>query len=190
MTDMEKIQAYSMNEHSHNFAVWTVSRAAFRRFDNDEQNLIELTQRLLNSCSISKEYTVVNLPNPEKFDEIHREWRNQMCELKDDYERAGITHGRAAKIINIYLKSRFLSLEKGVPDAKVVSIHPPIDRILLESLEKSNFAGKAKIWQKFKKFNWTQFDSTKYEEVIFNLKDSMNGQPLWKIEAFWNPTNT
>ena len=44
-----------------------------------------------------------------------------------------LTHGVAAKLINIYLKATFVSADHQ-DSPRVRAIHPPIDSILLDSL--------------------------------------------------------
>ena len=95
-----------------------------------------------------------------------------------------MTHGVAANLINVYLKSRFVC--GGFADnPKVQALHPPIDSLLLQELARSNFGGKAKFWSNDYKARWSKFDSDTYENVIQEIRESLKGEPMWKIERFW-----
>jgi hypothetical protein len=95
-----------------------------------------------------------------------------------------VTHGVAAKLINVYLKSRFVC--GGFADnPKVQALHPPIDRLLLEELAREDFGGKRKFWAQVNQCGWSKFDSTTYENVIQEIRNSLNAGPMWEIERFW-----
>ncbi len=48
-----------------------------------------------------------------------------------------------------------------------------------------DFGGKAKFWSNAYKARWSKFDSDTYENVIQEIRESLNGGPMWKIEDFW-----
>ena len=64
------------------------------------------------------------------MDEEHRRWR-AVVKKAAKFEGLNFTHGVAAKLINVYLKSRFVC---GGHHAhkRVHNLHPPIDAILLK----------------------------------------------------------
>ena len=183
MTGRGELESYTTDHHSHNFAAWAAGRAAFRGFTNgDNIGETQFTNMLLNECGLSGVNSVEGLPAPDAFDASHKEWRNKMCE-----GRTRMTHGRAAKVINIYLKARFIC-SSDTSHQKIAAIHPPIDAQLLQCLADNNFGSVGHLWQKFHNQRWTKYSSTSYEAVISQIQKSMNGYPLWKIEAFWNPS--
>ena len=123
------------------------------------------------------------LPEPGKLDRIHRKWRQGIVSQGTKQELV-ISHGVAAKLINVYLKSRFVC--GGFADSpKVQALHPPIDRVLLEELARRDFGGKSKFWAQANKCGWSKFDSATYEDVIQGIREALNGSPLWAIEQFW-----
>jgi hypothetical protein len=172
---------YTIHQHSHNFSAWAASRAASvigSRFT------VEQGKGLLESIGFGPSLdSPVKIPEPEKLDRIHRKWRHGIVSLGTELELV-ITHGVAAKLINVYLKSRFVC--GGFADSpKVQALHPPIDRVLLEELARKDFGGKRKFWAQANKCGWSQFDSATYEELIKEICEALNGRPLWEIEQFW-----
>ena len=172
---------YTIHNHCHNFSAWAASRAASvigNRFT------VEHGRGLLEAIGFgSKLDSPDKLPEPEKVDRIHRTWRQEIISFGTKQELV-ITHGVAAKLINVYLKSRFVC--GGFADSpKVQALHPPIDRVLLEELARKDFGGKRKFWAQANKCGWSKFDSETYEKVIQEIRESLDGEPMWQIERFW-----
>lgn len=69
--------------------------------------------------------------------------------------------------------------------SKVQTLHPPIDSLLLQELARRDFGGKSKFWSNAYKARWSKFDSDTYENVIQEIRKSLKGEPMWKIEDFW-----
>jgi len=67
----------------------------------------------------------------------------------------------------------------------VVSLHPPIDAVLLKSLRMNNIGGYKAEWKKAEKSKWSKFSSEEYDTVIKHTKEVMNEEPLWLIEEHW-----
>ena len=114
--------AYTIEDHKHRFAAWAASRAAFRGMSVT----VELGRGLLESCGLAEVSNPEQLPAPESFDGKHRQWRSAVV---DAAKAQGIsfTHGVAAKLINVYLKSRFVCGGYYAHE-RVRTLHPPIDR--------------------------------------------------------------
>ena len=162
------------------FASWAASRAAGRgKFGNDV-GIATLKQagmrRLIGDPSKV-------LPLPEKFDVAHREWRNAVIAASRDFTDE-VTHGVAAKMINIYLKAVYVSGAYH-DHPRVAAMHPPIDRFLLNSLCKKNEGGLHAFWKQAVKTGWTNFSSEEYETVIHNIRTVLGGKALWRIEEHW-----
>lgn len=94
------------------------------------------------------------------------------------------THGVAAKLLNVYLKSRFVCAGCHQND-RVAALHPPIDSVLLKALADADVGGNAPAWKKAARTTWSRFDSDDYEEVIHTMRASLKGVPLWAIEEYW-----
>ena len=172
---------YTIHNHCHNFSAWAASRAASVigcRFT------VEQGKGLLKSIGFGLNLnSPAQLPEPDQLDPIHRTWRQEIISFGTKQELV-ITHGVAAKLINVYLKSRFVC--GGFADSpKVQALHPPIDRVLLEELARKDFGGKRKFWAQSNKCGWSKFDSATYEGVIKRIREALNGSPLWEIEQFW-----
>ncbi|TYP95427.1 hypothetical protein LX73_0730 [Fodinibius salinus] len=168
---------YSKEKHSHNFAIWAAARATQRAFTSTE-NL----KKALEDCGI-----LDFIKNPDKaseFDNLHKKWCNSICK---DLKKEGInkvTYGRAAKLVNCYLKSRLVL--KNLESEEAYYIHPPIDRILLQNLSKSETISKEKKkW--LKGINWTQLNMEEYFRLINFLRKFNGDKPFWMIERHWKP---
>ena len=175
------ITPYSIEEHQHRLAAWAASRASSvkgRRFKVHE-GVIILDACGFNAALSSPEH----LPLPETIDLAHEDWRKAVIE-EASKRRLDFTHGVAAKLINCYLKVRFVCAGQHEHD-RVKALHPPIDAVLLEKLAELNFCGFGKQWQKFHTSRWSKFDSETYQSVINLIRGSIPGQPLWKIEEYW-----
>ena len=121
------------------------------------------------------------LPLPSRFDDQHRRWRKKAMRLAKA-RRIKMSHGVAAKLINVYLKSRFIC--GGHADhPKVAALHPPIDSILLEALIRTKDGGFEKSWRALAKVRWSNLDSGQYETAIACLRQCF--KPTWSAEKLW-----
>ncbi|MCY4227235.1 MAG: hypothetical protein OXF20_05975 [Gammaproteobacteria bacterium] len=115
-----------------------------------------------------------------------------------DYD-SNLTHGKVAKLINVYLKAWFLQIN---PQARRV-VHPPVDRNLLENVTRNilGIVDASKLLSaspvailitslldldKPEVKQWTKLESNQYENIIDVFKRLTVGHGLWKIEKFWN----
>lgn len=173
---MDYCSDYDHSEHAHRFAAWAAGRAAstptLRLKVGDCQKWVEAVPEL-RKCAGS----IDELPNAESFDAAHRQWRGKL--IKQAQNQA-MTHGIAAKIINIYLKAA-VSHWRDQDNPKVKAMHPPIDRLLLKALRDECPA----IWQG-QNLSWSTFDEEQYVDVINRVKRTVGtDEPLWKIERYW-----
>lgn len=173
---------YSINEHKHIFAAWAASRAASVitcRFKVQQgKEILEKANINLLSNDIN------NLPCSEDFDEKHLEWRNNVISTALEY-RLKFSHGIAAKLINIYLKTIYVC-GSNYNDPRVRAIHPPIDRVLLDALYKHNVGNLKDEWNKARKISWSKLNSKQYYNVILAIKKVFpDNSGLWQIEKYW-----
>lgn len=167
---------YTLAEHLHRFGVWAACRAASTKSSRFSVRVgkewIESIERL-RQCSACPE----NLPEIHEFDSVHAAWREKLI-VASGYHK--VSHGTAAKLINVYLKA--VVIHAGVEnEAKVGAIHPPIDRVLLAELTRK----KPDIWRG-QKLSWSTFDSLEYQAVIDKVRQTLKAnEPLWRIEDFW-----
>lgn len=95
------------------------------------------------------------------------------------------SHGVAAKLINTYLKVRFVCGGHHA-DLRTSALHPPIDRLLLGNLAKVDFGGQGAQWRRFLNQAWSTYDSDTYEQVIALIRQTLAPDaPLWIIEEHW-----
>ncbi|WP_397379479.1 hypothetical protein [Prosthecobacter sp.] len=176
--------SYEIEHHNHRLAAWAASTSASAspvcRFK------VEHGVSILESCG----FTPVNfadkesLPAPAALDDTHSNWRASILRAAHE-KQLNFTHGIAAKLINCYLKVRFVCAGFHL-DKKVQALHPPIDALLLDSLARNNYAGRGPAWRDFHQKRWSKFDSDTYAAVIDLIRETLpQGEPLWKIEEHW-----
>ncbi len=174
--------SYSIEEYKHRFASWAAARGASvinNRFKVEIGKLILEDAGLKNIAN-----SINNLPSYDDFDKYHKEWRISVINVAKNYN-LDFTHGVAAKLINLYLKSIYVCGES-INDPRIKNIHPPIDSLLLDELYKQDIGQQKIIWQKAKKAKWSKFTSDEYEEVIKAIKKSTPVNfGLWEIEQYW-----
>lgn len=176
-----KDQAYNIELHTHLFASWAASRAT--SFIKSPFS-VKQGRTILERAQFDQRFTgLAALPPVGEIDDTHRHWRNNVIEAAKEHELR-FTHGQAAKLINIYLKARFVTASL-CHEPKVAQLHPPIDALLLKALRQADFGGRRKDWRAAEKIRWSKFDSDQYEHVIHCIRESLQGQPLWMIEQHW-----
>lgn len=146
------IQDYTIDEHTHRFAVWTALRAASRsRLKNSE------TEYLIRASNLRQEISVLR-QKTELSETEYRGWlRNKGEEIVriaheknwSDFKTKTFRFGLAAKIISIYIKTVEVLPTKGQSMLSRIA-HPPIDSILLRNIDAVK-VGKMKT-------NWSTFD--------------------------------
>jgi hypothetical protein len=180
MGKINELENYDANEHIHRYAVWTAARASQRGFATTE-----LIGKAIENVNLKEE--VLEL---EKRKEISAtdfdKWHEIICEkveseLKLELAKKNslreVSFGRAAKIVNIYLKTFLVIRLCGSDNKLVILIHPPIDRILLSNLIAEKKLGKERMG------NWTTMRKEQYSQIINNLR--VNFHVLWKVEVYW-----
>lgn len=90
----------------------------------------------------------------------------------------------ATKLINLYLKGRFVC--GGHHDhPHVRKLHPPIDSVMLKAFIQRDVGGFRLQWRRLQNLRWSKFSSVQYEDAIDLIRQSLNGEQLWKIEKYW-----
>jgi hypothetical protein len=142
--DETRAMAYSIHEHKHRFSAWAAGRAANV---NGCRFSVKQAKEILEGANL-KQLLVGpdNLPDPRKIDATHREWRNAVIAAAKN-QGLVFTHGVAAKLINIYLKSGFVCGGHDT-DPRVQALHPPIDGQLLEQLYSQDVGGLLREWRR------------------------------------------
>jgi len=172
---------YGIERHCHLLAAWAASRAASVkgcRFS------VEQGRAILESAGFDDSYSTPEmLPAPTEMDEKHWAWRAALIDAAE-VEGVKFTNGVAAKLVNVYLKIRFVCGGHHAHE-RVHQLHPPIDAVLLKKLGAFNIGGHAKAWRKAELTRWSKFNSNEYEAVIGLIRDALQGEPLWMIEEHW-----
>lgn len=173
---------YSIEEHKHRFAAWAAGRASSVKGCRFTVEQGEDILKKAGMDSVAK--NLAALPEPDDFDKEHEKWRYKVIKAAKDHGLS-FTHGVAAKLINIYLKSIFIC-SNDHDNKKVKAIHPPIDSVLLDALYKQNISGKKSEWQAARIARFSKFTSAQYQAVINAIKSTIpKDKGLWEIEEFW-----
>jgi hypothetical protein len=170
---------YTIDVHRHRFAAWAAGRAANVK---GCRITVEKARSLIESAELDKLLgSPNNLPPPNKIDEDHAGWRQAICDNADKYHKdLPVTHGIAAKLINVYLKAAFVC--GGYHEhAHVCALHPPIDSLLLSKMSEKKIGGR-KDWGRVP---WSTLDSSQYQDLIGGIRQAAAGRALWIIEEYW-----
>jgi len=189
---------YTESEHRHRFAAWCASTASSVtgfRF-KVEQGAQIICDSGLSDLSNGWD----RLPEPDNFDEWHNTMRDNVIKSSNEnLEPIEFTHGIAAKLINVYLKSLFLSYSQnelsGINLEKRNAIHPPLDRELSKSLCKiaknhslmpvKNTEFRIAKYNNIWKYTWSSLTSSEYQKIIDAIKFVTQEGGLWTIEKYW-----
>lgn len=173
---------YSIEQHQHLFAAWAASRAASVKGCRFK---VRQGREILEASGFTPALALPDqLPAPEKMDEQHQAWRDRVIESAQSLARPVFTHGVAAKLINVYLKCRFVCGGHHAHE-RVLHLHPPIDDELLKTLINKDVGGHGKAWKRLRRQRWSKFSSDHYQEAIALMRQSLTGEALWKIEEHW-----
>lgn len=171
---------YSIDMHKHRLSAWAASRAASA--SPECRFKVKQGFGILEGAGFDSSFQLINIHSPEEVDRSHKKWRVEVIKQADK-QGLDFTHGIAAKLINCYLKTRFVC--GGLEEENTTYIHPPIDSLLLKALRKNNVGELKPSWKKFEDARWSKFDSEMYQNAIDTIRLVMKHEPLWKIERYW-----
>ena len=173
---------YTIEHHKHISSAWGAATGA--RASKLCRFKVSVGREILEAVGFTAKFLVSDLPTPARLDARHAQWRRKVIQ-KAKQKKLSFTHGIAAKLINSYLKDRFVC-GGNHQHPRVRNLHPPIDAVLLDALAKANFGGYANQWRFFHNKRWSKFDSKTYQGVINLILSALPaGDPLWKIEQHW-----
>lgn len=179
MTPTMNNKAYGIELHAHRFAAWSACRAAFR--GRTGLNICS-GSLILENCGAANFLSANSLPDPTEIDASHRVWCENACGTAE-HLGLNISHGIAAKLVNVYLKARFVCGGQHF-HPKVSALHPPVDGILLSSLVARGIIQRSRTGNIP---SWTKFDLDNYQNVIMRIRDHLGNSPMWMIEEHWDP---
>jgi len=173
---------YDIERHQHLFAAWAACRAASVKGCRFK---VSAGRAILEAVGFTPSFSQPeHLPAPEAMDACHRVWRTNLIAAAASNYGLTFTHGVAAKLINCYLKSRFVCAGHHAHE-RVSALHPPIDDELLKALISRNVGGLAKEWRQARCWRWSKFTLEQYQRVIQLIGQCLKGKPLWTIEEHW-----
>jgi hypothetical protein len=123
------------------------------------------------------------LPTADEMDAEHRRWRGIAVDCAKEFDLT-LTHGVAAKLINVYMKAAFVC-GGYASHPHACALHPPIDRLMLNELGTRTVGGIGKRWRDYARRAWSTFDGDTYESVIADLRRVQKDRPLWMVEEHW-----
>lgn len=173
---------YAIDTHRHRFAAWAAASAAsvspLCRFT------VHQGVTILEAAGFTPALSHPDLlPEAAQLDVQHHAWRLAVINAAKIH-RLKFTHGVAAKLINVYLKARFVCAGHHA-HPRVQALHPPIDAVLLHCLAEMKFGGCEADWRRWHRQRWSKFDSAQYQAVIDLIRRCQSDQPLWTIEYHW-----
>jgi hypothetical protein len=178
-----KVGDYTIEEHRHRFAVWAAARAAQRGFRTVAvlREALEVTDlRSFLSGSASADI------RKDEFDALHQDWCRAICEHLAHHSSTGVSFGRAAKLVAVYLKTMVIMGERW--DSSLGrNAHPPIDRRLLKEPRKQ--VKDKNLRREWSAVNWTQLDEAEYYALVRQLRDLVLPAPFWTLEKHWQPSD-
>jgi len=181
--------AYTEQEHRHRYASWCASTAASRsplcRFK------VKQGKELIGQSGLQKwGENWSKLPSKKTFDDEHKEMRDELVNNSKAIGIKGFTHGVAAKLINVYLKTIYQTSPcklSPAEEGKKNALHPPVDDVLMQALikkykEEGN-KGAEESWRGLRSARWSKFGSGQYEKAIKLVREETD--ELWKIEEYF-----
>ncbi len=171
---------YTIQEHQHRYCSWAASRAASV---NRCRFRVAQGKQIIEASGLSAIALPNDLPPVGVIDRQHRYWRNHVIASAKEFD-LDFTHGVAAKLINVYLKTRFVCGGHHF-HPQVAQLHPPIDAMLLKALSVNDVGGFKQGWDRAITIQWSKFDESDYENVIDLIRQTLGKKPLWIIESYW-----
>lgn len=175
---------YDLVEHRHRFAAWAAARATQRGFTTVARlrtalEVAGVRESLADGATVGV--------SAAGFDALHRRWCTSISATLETASVPGVTFGRAAKLVAVYLKAQVV-MGPGWDTPLAHHLHPPIDRILLQALATSpRIASPHKA--QWRATSWTQLDEAGYYELIGQLRSSRPSEaPFWMLEELWQPS--
>jgi hypothetical protein len=173
---------FSIEEHIHRFGVWTAARAASKSLlsNLEIENLLEAI-KLKDKISALREcgdlnHTSYSIWLKDCCDELIEAVNASECVT---LKKKRFSHGLAAKVISIYIKTVEVIPTKGASTLSAVAF-PPIDSILLRNIN-SKYNKKLNI-------RWSKFGWPEYTLTIQALQQINGDRPMWQLESEWfNP---
>ena len=168
---------YDSNEHAHRFAVWAASTAG--RASIKCRFTVAQGKAMMESNGFTSSLQV---PIQAEFDHWHRGQRQRFI---GSGQIKNMTHGVAGKLIDVYLKARYLGSLKR-EEFSSDYFHPPLDDILIKGIKFGMKIGDLPRLALPKNKAWSTFSSEDYESWIKIVSKLVQvDQPLWMIETHW-----
>ncbi|HEV7379284.1 MAG TPA: hypothetical protein VGN64_05790 [Dyadobacter sp.] len=168
--------AYNLDQHTHNYAVWTAARAVQRGWKDAKTAKISAA---ISGSQIQQFADLLLITIVQDFDPLHKEYALRLIKSLKDQKLEDASYGRASKIIAIYLKT-YVILRGNTPIENLKLIHPPIDKILLDNI--STIRGLEGI----NLCRWTKLNKDGYWQIVEKIRNHFK-EFNWTLEEYWIP---
>jgi hypothetical protein len=174
---------YDIFRHRHNFAVWAGARATQRGFTNAKTSKLRDSLQDSGLIEFVREHVSSEI-DAATFAKLHEEWCNKIIKTLNDLGVIGVTFGRAAKLVAVYIKSMVVVGPYSQTSLARVA-HPPIDDNILKNISRlENLPRDTK--KIFRTTKWTSLSRDGYYDLIRMIQDSVpNLDPFWRLEEHW-----
>ncbi len=172
-------KTYTIQNHIHNFAIWTAARASQRDFAKTKYIQAAIASTDLKAFAEGK---LPQIKQAMEFDQFHKKTCQAIIDFFKTHNLPHCSYGRAAKIVAIYLKTAVIMPSRGEGNLASI-IHPPIDSILLNNLHQEPEYKKLRLNER----SWTKLEKEEYWDLWEQLK-TIQKEPYWALERFWAAT--
>jgi hypothetical protein len=172
----KRARKFDVIEHVHRFAAWAASTAA-RQGMHKLKGKVGL--QIIENVHLDKVLRggLRHFHHKKSVDKWHKEMRKRIICEADDLGLK-LSHGVAAKLVNVYLKAGFVTIANK-DDKEVGHLHPPIDHAVLKGME----SGDSKFPRGLR---WSKLNSEQYQAVIDNVRTQLGDEKrLWMIERYF-----
>ena len=176
---------YSLGEHRHRFACWAAARAASMKFAGGSNRAmrIALEESALPALLLGPPQAWPQ--SAAEFDRAHSRWCGDVVSSLHGQGVETATYGRAAKLVAVYVKAMIVCGDDAESALGEVA-HPPIDRLLLQTLAKQP-RFPSQLRRDWRRTSWTTLDIDGYDEVILSLRQAgLDYQGFWRVERWWS----
>ena len=191
MTKVKKNEGYDIYEHVHRFAAWAAARAASQK---GHRFSVSIGKKIIDNVELRDKIGPIThiASNAENMDIWHKGMCERIREEAKKYitkkgKKIEISHGVAAKLINVYLKVALVTVSS--TDKNIGLLHPPIDSQVLKGLKKDEKGKNQKLYEFWKikcKRGWSKFTCEEYQAVIKKIRQNPDFEKqLWMVEKYF-----
>jgi hypothetical protein len=158
------------------FFAWAAARAA--QAGSSKTTVAVLRQALIDAGAHTWWQSASTATTPQAYDAWHDGVVGDVLSKMSTVP--GMTWGIAAKLVNVFVKGRWL-LGGNDADSMVSFGHPALDSIMLKIID-GKYGSRYSAHMR-----WQRMSRQEYAEVIAFLRGKHLNDALWTLEADWRP---